>query len=81
MKRITTVELGGLILAAALIGVGFTWMIQPGDHFYIYAPEALANFAASAVEVTSRSGTQVHGVLAMAIGIGVAAFSVYRSEK
>jgi hypothetical protein len=78
MKRITTAEFGGLALAAGLFVVGCVWVAWPLDLVFVHAPAVFVSLATSALEVTSKTGTQIYGGIAMLLGIGLAALALYR---
>src|SRR5213592_2342530 len=78
MKRIKTAEFGGLALAAGLFVVGFVWVAWPRELVFVHGPAVFVSLATSALEVTSKTGTQIYGGIAMLLGVGVAALALYR---
>jgi hypothetical protein len=80
MKRYTGVEIGGLIIAAAMFVIGLVWVAWPVEQVFVYGPEALVSVAANAINVTSKLGSQIYGAMAMLVGVGMAALALYRPK-
>jgi hypothetical protein len=78
MRRLTGTEWALLALAILLVGVGFFAVIHPTE-MYLYFRRA-KNIPAG-VEHISKAGSQLHGILAMAVGAGLAWFIVSGRPK
>ena len=78
MRRFTGTELALLALAILLVGIGFYAVIHPTE-MYIYFRRA-KNIPAG-VEHISKTGSQLHGILAMAVGAGLGWLIIYGRAK
>ena len=81
MKRLTSIELGGLILGVILFVGGLVSVIWPQSgvvpHF---TNDVLGMSPGSEMEVVSVSGARLYGILGMLLGSGMAIFAVYRGK-
>lgn len=81
MRRFSPIEIGGMALGIFLALGGLVAVIwpQPGvlPHF---ANEAFGSNPHYAMEVLSRDGARIYGVLAFLLGSGIAIFSGCRGR-
>ena len=81
MKRFTSTEIGGLILAISLFFVGLNMTIWPEagvvSHF---TNDALGLSAESIAEIVSSTEARFVGILAMLFGVGIAVLAIYREK-
>lgn len=82
MKRFTSIEIGGLILAASFFFGGLATVIWPQSgivpHF---TNDALGMSPGTSLEVMSTTGARVGGILAILLGAGIAVLAVYREKR
>jgi len=82
MKRLTSIEIGALILAALFFFIGLDSVIWPQSgvvpHFtndYWGTPQGTIE------EAVTPTGARVYGILAMLFGVGIAVMALYRERK
>ena len=82
MKRLTTIELCGLVLGIMFLVFGVIAIIWPqaGVVFH-FTNDALGMSPRSEPEAVSASGSRVYGVLALLLGAGIVAASLYHEKR
>jgi hypothetical protein len=82
MKRLTTIELCGLVLGVIFLVFGVIMIIWPqtGVVFH-FTNDALGMSPRSEPEVVTATGSRVYGVLAVLLGSGIVTASLYREKK
>jgi len=77
MRRFASVEIGTLILAALLFGVGLILLVHPTEAAWAHpTTDAASAMPGSYIEIISRKGARVYGVLGMLVGSGLAVFVI-----
>lgn len=78
MKRITSIEVGALILAGTLFFGGLACVLWPRAGVIVRFTNSVHGWPGSSMERVSTTQYRAYGVLAMVFGAGVAALAVYR---
>ena len=81
MKRFTPIEVAGVILGGVLFIGGLTCVIWPRAAVIIHPTNDWIGRPGSSVESVSTTGARMYGVLAMLLGVGIAALAVYRRKN
>jgi hypothetical protein len=80
VKRFTSIEVGGLILAALLFGGGLACVIRPRATVVVHLTNNVLGWLESSVEEVSTTGARFYGILGMLLGTGIAALAIYRAK-
>jgi hypothetical protein len=80
VKRFTSIEVGGLILAAILFAGGLACVIRPRATVVVHSTNDAIGWTGSSVEAVSTTGARCYGLLGMLLGTGIAALAIYRAK-
>jgi hypothetical protein len=81
MKHFTSIEIGGMVLAAFLFLSGLTCVIWPRAIVVVhFTNDGVTGWPGSSVESVSTTGARVYGVLGMLLGCGIATLAIYRRK-
>jgi hypothetical protein len=80
MKRFTSTELGALALAVVFFVAGFVWLIWPRETVVVHPTNNEVGWPGSSIEVVSKTGSRIYGVIAIALGAGIGALVLYRPK-
>ena len=82
MKRFSWIELCGLALGAIFFFAGLALVIWPQPGVITrFTNDALGFSPHHEMEVVTRTGARVYGVVAMLLGTVIAALAVYRQKS
>jgi hypothetical protein len=82
MKRLSATEVGGLVLAAFLFFGGLDSLIWPQSGIVLHLTnDALGLSYRSDLDVISKTGARVYGILAMLFGVGIGALALYHEKE
>ncbi len=81
MKRFTSIEIGGFVVGAFLFFAGLSCVLWPRTGVVIRFTNDVIGWPGSSLESVSMTGSRVYGVLAMLLGVGVAALAAYRGKS
>jgi hypothetical protein len=81
MKRRTSTELGGLVLAVMFFVSGFVWLAWPRERVVDHPTNNRLGRTGGFTEVVSKKGSQIYGVIAMFMGAGIGALVLYRPKS
>jgi hypothetical protein len=80
MKRITPIEIGVLLFAAALFVMGFIWLVWPREMAVGHATNDAMGWPGGFTEFVSRTGSRIYGIMGMLLGAGMAVFTLCRGK-
>ena len=81
MKRLTSIEFGGLLLGVILFVGSSVSVIWPQSGIVShFTNDVLGMSPRNEIEVVSLSGARLYGVLGMLLGSALTVFAVYRSK-
>ncbi len=80
MKRFTSIEIGGLILAALLFFGGLCCVLTPRAGVVIHSTNDEIGWPGGSIESVSKIGSRVYGIMAMLLAFGIAALALYRRK-
>lgn len=82
MRRFTSTEIGALVLAGLFFFIGLANVILPQPGIVPHYTNGSGGGAAKVeLEVVSKSGARVYGIVAMCFGVGIASMALYRQKK
>ena len=80
MRRFTSIELGGLFLAAFLFLGGLSCVLWPRAGVVVNFTNDVISWPGSIMEKVSATSSRIYGILAMLLGLGIAALAAYRGK-
>jgi len=78
LPALTSIEKGGVVLAALLFLGGLSLVIWPHAMVVVHLMTIRNATTGSSIEAVSQTGARVYGGLAMLCGTGLAALALYR---
>ncbi len=82
MRRFTSVEIGVLILAALFFAVGLVLTVHPTEAAWAHpTTDAASTMPGNYIEIVSKTGARVYGILGMLLGGGLAAWVIFPKPR
>ena len=82
MKRLSALEIAGLVLGAVLFFVGLAAVISPKPGIVQHFTNSdTGTSVRTETEVVSATGSRVYGIMAMLLGVGIIALAVYHKRR
>jgi hypothetical protein len=81
MKKLTSTEFGGLVLAIVFFAAGIVFLAWPRGRVALHPIDGVYGPGGTDIELVSESGSRIYGVLSLGLGAGVGALALYRPKS
>jgi hypothetical protein len=82
MRRFTGTESGALIVAALFFVGGIVDVVYPKERVIVHPTvDAGGNLPETYIESANKQQVRWYGILAIAVGVGIASLAIYPSKK